>query len=88
MADFVDRKMEVVSECGLGDVNQEPAGPVQDLARRQHAGGQTAQQVVELIDDLDGGGGIVHARRERPLSDVDQLAQAKSDVLVHAALSP
>ncbi|MDP9989001.1 hypothetical protein J2S98_004190 [Arthrobacter oryzae] len=41
-----------------------------------------------MPDDVDGGGGVINARRKGAYGDIDQLAEPKSDILDIGALIP
>ena len=86
IGDLVHRQLKVLPEAGLRHLHQDPAVFPRTPARRQVPGCQPAEQVVQLVEDLHGGGGVVDAGRQRPLGDVHELPQAEADVLVHAAL--
>ena len=56
------------------------------LSRAKGSTAQAAEQVVELVDDLDRGGGVVDPGGQGTLGDVHQLSQTERHVLVEAAL--
>jgi hypothetical protein len=46
------------------------------------------QQVLDVVEHLDGGGRVVDGRRERPDGDVDQDAEGEGRVLLDGPLPP
>ncbi len=85
--DLVEGQGEVVGEPVRGHDQPSHAVVVGEEPVAQGPGGQPAQQVVQLVQGLDGGRGVVDAGRERLLGDVDELAEPEGDVLLHAAVA-
>jgi hypothetical protein len=62
-------------------------GIVGVLAGRLGTRSQPQQQVMQPVNRLHGGRGIIHRRRQRLFCDVDQLPGAKGRIMVHGALA-
>ena len=84
--DLVEGKVEVVREGPFpGHQPHLPVAVVADgvgIARDDHP----TQDVVQLVEDLDGRGRVVDAGGQRLLGDVDEAAYAEGGVLLHRAV--
>lgn len=86
MGDLLDGETDVaLDRLGVVDDTDLPLR-IRDVRARQLPPDEAAQDAVQLVEALGRGRGVVDTGGEGPLGDVDELADAKGDVLAHLPL--
>src|SRR6185312_438019 len=75
-----------VFPAGIRNDEPQPSAAVAHGANLQASTSQTQQVILNLIERLNGGGGIVYRRRQRLDCDVDEQAKGVLRILVKGAI--